>query len=153
MRPMVAAAFIFLSGCGGGCCEQQDSASPNHGFGFAYDAMSKDGRLKLRSPGATTGDADFYAARSVAIEVCSGITAPAPPPFVAVVPRDSIGEKRVGLYFAGPPLILVDEGWPMAYEHEVLHYLLDATTGDLDPTHQHEAFHRCVFTFNDFIRP
>lgn len=151
MHRIAAALLIFMSGCGGN--SEDGTAGPsasldNHGYGFAFDAMGKEG-LKLRQPGATARDADFFEARAIGIEACSGIEAP-PPPFVIVVPRDSLGDKRIGLYFSSPPLILIDEGWvDVAFGHETLHYLLDRSTGSPDPTHQNPVFPKCVISFPD----
>src|SRR3954463_3642082 len=106
MYRFAAAFLIFMSGCGGN--SDGNSAAPdNHGFGFQFDAVSKQG-LKLRQAGATARDADFFEVQALGIEVCSGINAP-PPPFVIVVPRDSLGNKRIGLYFNSPSLLLIDE--------------------------------------------
>jgi hypothetical protein len=136
-----------MPGCGGGGDEPQ--SADNHGYGWEFDAASKNG-LRLRKTGATTADADLLEAIAEGVEACSGINA-APPPFVIVVPKDSLG-ANVGFYLPSPPLILIDEsfGFGEAYAHEVLHYLLDVSTGNLDPNHQNPAFEKC---FPDVIFP
>lgn len=141
------AFFIILSGCGGGCCDPEPAAKTvdNHGYGWEFDAVSKGG-LRLRQSGATARDADHLEAFAVSIETCTGLDAP-PPPFVIVVPRDSLGQQRVGLYMSAPPLLLVDEGWrDVSFAHETVHYLLDWTYGIIDATHQNSAW-RCAMTF------
>jgi hypothetical protein len=148
-RPLFSALLLLaLAGCGGGCC---DEPSPdNHGYGWQFDAESRNG-LRLRQAGATTRDADFLELIASSVEGCSKIEHAPPPPFVVVAPPDSLkdvgGRTQFGLYFSAPPLIVLDEARLfIAYPHETLHYLLDATTGNPDAEHHHTAFSTCVFS-------
>src|SRR5678815_555048 len=127
MRKLLGVMLIALSGCGG------DSGIPdNHGFGFAYDSVGTQG-LHLRKTGATVEDANALEARARTVGICANITAP-PPPYVIMVPQGSIGNGLVGFYESSPPLILLETD--AVFEHEVLHYLLDLSTGNPDPEHK-----------------
>lgn len=142
----ICLAITLLAGCGGGSSEIDSDELDNHGYGWEFDAISANG-LKLRKPGATARDADFLEAIAKVVETCVSIDA-APPPFVIIVPKGSLGQQLVGAYMSGPPLIVLDESWAdVAYPHEVLHYLINVSTGAQDPTHQHFGFSKCVMTF------
>lgn len=142
MRLLFMTLILLMTGCGGGGSGEGNN---NHGYGWEFDAVSTNG-LKLRRPGATNRDADFLEAIAQTVERCSGVDT-LPPPFVISVPKESLGQA-VGVYFSSPPLIVVDESWfDVAYPHEVMHYLIEVTTGNLDQTHQHPGFSNCVLTF------
>jgi len=146
MRTTVVAFLIVLSGCGGNSGSNGGSSPSasldNHGYGFQYDAEGSRG-LHLRWSGSSSIDAKSLEARADTIEICAGITAP-PPPFVIIVPKDSLGPPIVGLYLSAPPLILLDQGWIPRYEHEMLHYLLDYATGNADPDHKQPVWASCL---------
>jgi hypothetical protein len=144
MRIAIAVVLVALSGCGGG---GDDYSADNHGFGWEFSAVSSGG-LHLRrpnDPGFWPGPIETKVmqmeARFHTIEGCVGIEAP--PPFVIVVPPDGVPGPPVGLYYSDPPLILIEND--LAFEHEVVHYLLDYRTGDPDAAHANPAF-RCAFT-------
>jgi hypothetical protein len=140
MKSILYALLFALSGCGG---ESSDSAADNHGYGFAFDAVSRQG-LHLRSAGAQTRDAqDLEARASVVAIVCLGLSEPLPPPppFVVTIPDGALPEPHNGWYYSGPPLILLETN--RVFEHEALHYYLDVTTGNMDPTHAGAAW-ACV---------
>lgn len=133
--------LLLLSGCGAGGGEEHDD---NHGYGWHFDAQGTQG-LRLRQAGAQPLDAQFLEAISDSVSTCSGIEGP-PPPFVIIVPAESLDGKVIGLFLNDPPLVLVDEAWlHIAYPHEVLHWLI-ANSGDPRTGHSHPAFQDCVFT-------
>ena len=61
-------------------------------------------------------------------------------PFVIVVQPDTLPKLETGLYYSGPPLIVLESD--TAFEHEVVHYLLDYATGNPDKNHAGQAW-RC----------
>jgi hypothetical protein len=141
MKSILYALLFALSGCGG---ESSDSAADNHGYGFAFDAVSRQG-LHLRSAGAQTRDAQDLEARAAVVAiVCLGLSEPLPPPppMVVFVPQGTLPTPSRGWYYDRPPLILL-EVVTAAFEHEALHYYLDVTTGSLDPAHTSAAW-ACV---------
>lgn len=140
---MICVLLIAMSGCGGG--DSTESSPDNHGFGFAFDAVSTNG-LHLRRPndpglwpGPIQTAVEFMEARFHTVEVCVGVTAT--PPFVVVLAPESIAGPAVGLYYSNPPLIVLDND--LAFEHEAVHYLLDFRNGNPDSGHADPAF-RCA---------
>lgn len=118
-------------------------ADDNHGYGWTSNATGPRG-MQLREPGATTQAASDLERYAVTVAACAGIDAQ-PPPFVIVVPRDSL-YPHIGWYFSNPPLILVDEIFrDVAFAHEMVHYLLEQSTGDLDADHASPLFRLCGF--------
>jgi hypothetical protein len=130
--------LIVLSGCGGGSTDEPE----NHGYGWQFDAVSSGG-LRLRKTNATEDDANEYERLSKWSENCVG--ADAPPPFVIVVPKGSLLPSATGRYFSNPPLIVIDESVSTSYGHELVHYLLDQSTGDPDISHASALFLKCTF--------
>jgi hypothetical protein len=134
VKKATAALLIVLSGCGG-CGGSSDSEADNHGYGFAFDATSRNG-LHLRRTGAQSRDAQDLEARAAVIAiVCLGLSEPLPPPppFVIAVPDGTLSEPFNGWYYSNPPLILLETNG--VFEHEAVHYYLEVTTGSPDPTH------------------
>jgi hypothetical protein len=133
--------IVLLHGCGGGGDDMP--ADDNHGYGWGSDATGHRG-MQLREPGATTQTASDLERYAGTVSACAGIDAP-PPPFVIVVPRDSL-YPHIGKYLRDPPLIIVDEIFrDVAFAHEMVHYLLDYSTGSLDADHVSPLFVLCGF--------
>jgi hypothetical protein len=140
VRLLLPLVFL-LSGCGGGG-EDAASSTDNHGYGWQFNAEGEKG-LRLREPGATPQTASDLERYAGTIAACAGISAP--PPFVIVVPRDSLA-PHIGWYYSNPPLIVVDEIYrDVSFAHEMVHYLLDQSTGELDADHRSPLFAACAF--------
>jgi hypothetical protein len=130
----------LLAGCGSG-----NSEPDNHGYGEAFDVAGPTG-LRLRyTPVLKSGEVfanpvmfeDLYSQ----VEACTGISAP--PPFIVVVPHDSLNHydpSFIGVYLSRPSLILLYGDAYTVPRHEFIHYLLDMHTGNLDPTHKSPLF-------------
>lgn len=127
---MLGVALLLLAGCGG-------SESDNHGYGFAFDVQGATG-LKLRFNHSEPPDQRtpvwIFESRYMDVQKCTGLTAP--PPMVI----DSANGDP-GIYYSDPPLIVVTKLY--AFNHEVIHYLLDYTTGDPDSNHKSMLFKKC----------
>ena len=140
MRTIVLIVLLVLAGCGG-----SSDDTNNHGYGYQFDVMGASG-LQLRySPTLNAGDyyADiaFYESEFGRVQACTGISAPAP--FVIVVKPDQLPD-HAGYYYSNPPLIVIDDFVALAaFRHEAIHYLLDYSTGDLDPGHRSPLFQKC----------
>ena len=140
---MKAHAFLlglFVAGCGGG-----DVEPDNHGYGFSgFSVQSADG-IQIRYEidqaivsASGIGPAFFDQAFEATV-ACTGITA-SPPPRVIV--RSDKADTLCGRYFSAPPLIVL-AGHPLCFRHEVVHYLLEQSTGDPDSAHGSPLFTRC----------
>lgn len=144
MRFVLALAFIFLfAGFG-----DRDSINNNHWYGDRYDAQGASG-LKLRytptlAAGSQFTELDVYENAFLEVQRCTRLAAP--PPFVIVVPNGTFGRNAqgqiTGRYLRAPPLVLVEVP-TFAFRHEVVHYLLDFSTGDPDQRHRSPLFQRC----------
>jgi len=140
MRTLTLVVLLVMAGCGG-----SSDDTNNHGYGYQFDVMGTSG-LQLRySPTLNAGDyyADiaFYESEFERVQACTGISAPAP--FVIVVKPEQLPDHG-GYYYSGPALIVVDDFIALsAFRHEAIHYLLDYSTGDLDPGHLSPLFSRC----------
>lgn len=127
--------LIVLSGCGSHAEEPRQSGD-NHGFGWEYDAITQRG-LRLRYKPALN-DGDFLATTSLYegwfddMARCTGLRAPMP--FVIIQPLGSLDAEGVnGRYYPAPPLIQIQS--VLAFQHEVIHYLLDLNGLDVDAAH------------------
>lgn len=131
------AILLVLAGCGG-----HDPAN-NHGYGFAFDIQGASGMQVRYDPTEVSRGIpqtpvtlleQFYAE----VQACTGLSAPAP--FVIFVSNAQLGELD-GFYYSDPSLVLVKGLF--IFKHEVIHYLLDANTGNLDIEHRSPLFHKC----------
>lgn len=126
--------LLLLAGCGGG-------PDDNHGYGFAYDVQGASG-LRLRFNPAEPVDqrtpVEIFENTYMEVQKCAGLTAPAP--MVIVVPEGTFGYSG-GHYYSDPPLVVVTALF--MFKHEVIHYLLDHNTGNLDPDHLSPLFTKC----------
>ena len=134
---------LALAGCGG------DLAEDNHGYGWAYDLEGATG-LRLRySAALPPQDPSFvqqYEEAFAIIQACAGMTAP--PPFIILVPLDSLppqpdGTEVRGRYYLNPSLLVVEgsgTGHTSTVRHEAKHHVLFSATGDADPFHRHPLF-------------
>jgi hypothetical protein len=129
--------LIVLSGCGGGSTDEPE----NHGYGWEFDTTSALGQ-KVRLSNVGVGDGQLFDDLFQRALSCTGIQAP-PPPYVVFVKAGELS-PHTGFYYPNPPLILLDERDAFAYSHEVIHYLLDVSTGNLDPEHKSRLFATCT---------
>jgi hypothetical protein len=147
MRLVIVLLSLLVAGCGSG----GEDAADNHGYGYEFDVQGTTG-LQLRyspvlSASDRFSDVSLYERAFAEVEQCMNVSAP--PPFVIVVPighfgpRHPNGYMQLGSYYSGPSLILVDPGLRV-FRHEVVHYLLDFSTGNLDPAHDSAFFSICV---------
>ena len=133
--------LLLLGGCGGG--GEGPAQDTNHGYGFQYDVQGVTG-LKLRYSGAPPNlafmqDTTYYETAFSQVEACSGLQAPAP--FIILLKE----LDNDGYYWSKPSLILLKTSpYPSIIKHEMIHYLLDVNTGDLDPTHKSHLFTDCT---------
>jgi len=140
MRTIALIVLLALAGCGGSSDETN-----NHGYGYQFDVMGASG-LQLRySPTLEAGDyyADiaFYESEFERVQDCTGISAQAP--FVIVVKPEQL-PAHFGYYYSDPSLIVIHDIVALvAFRHEAIHYLLDVSTGDLDPEHLSPLFSKC----------
>jgi hypothetical protein len=131
---------LLLAGCGSG--GDNSLRVENHGYGFEFDAQGTTG-LRLRSSGSAFSDVTYYEATFAEVKTCAGIEAPAP--FVILTSLDG----PTGVYYSAPSLILLDMKHlstenSSLFKHEVVHYLLDHSTGDADPNHTSALFAKCT---------
>lgn len=147
--------LAVLAGCG------EQAIDNNHGYGWEFDAQSDNGMRLRYTPSVAVGDSlsdvQQYDTAFAAVETCTGIAAPAPP-FVIVLPQGSLGTDSgggvvLGKYFRDPVLIVtamtgqavIDPSIPLVpFRHEVIHYLLDYSTGDWDIDHHSTLFLLCT---------
>jgi hypothetical protein len=142
----IAPLLLVLAGCGGGGADDD-----NHGYGFEYDVQGVTGLRLRHSPAVTPGgtvaavisEPTLYETAFAEVQACTGLSAPAP--FVILV--NELG-GNTGFYLSNPSLILVDVRYigpfdTRALKHEMVHYLLDHSTGHLDPNHDSPAFELC----------
>lgn len=142
--------ILLLAGCG-------KADSNNHGYGYEYDVQGATG-LKLRSSALDPADPDFQALSTPPYyenawsktQECTALSATAP--FVILVKVGALGSDKAGLYLPDPSLILLDVH-AYGVRHEMVHYLLDVNTGDLDPDHKSHFFADCGgFSFGTLSR-
>jgi hypothetical protein len=140
---MKARAFLLgllVAGCGGGEVQQD-----NHGYGSSgFDVQSAVGiKIRYEIDEQTVSNSGigpaFFDQAFEATVACTGITA-APPPYVIV--RSDKADSICGRYFGAPPLIVV-AGHPLCFRHEVVHYLLEQSTGDPNSAHGSALFAKC----------
>lgn len=107
----------------------------NHGFGWEYDTAGPRG-LKLRwFAGVPPEVAAGFEVGAERVLSCMGVDAPVPH-FVIITKADNFEAGKTGFYFPDPPLILLnDSAGSSAYWHEVVHYGLDYSTGDIGMNH------------------
>src|SRR5436190_15670136 len=132
---MKARAFmlgLFVAGCGG-----EEDEQDNHGYGYSGFSVQSPVGIKIRYEideqivsASGIGPAFFDRAFEATV-ACTGITA-SPPPYVIV--RSDKADTICGRYFRAPPLIVL-AGHPLCFPHEVVHYLLEQSTGDPDTAH------------------
>jgi len=145
MRITAVLTILLLVGCGGSNDESSPQADNNHGYGYEYDVAGATG-LRLRyTPTLKAGDyyADiaFYESEFERVQDCTGISAQAP--FVIVVKPEQL-PAHFGYYYSDPSLIVIHDIVALvAFRHEAIHYLLDVSTGDLDPEHLSPLFSKC----------
>jgi len=141
MRLIALLTILLLIGCGGS--EYEDTN--NHGYGYEHDVAGSTG-LRLRyTPTLKAGDyyadIDFYETEFERVQDCTGLSAPAP--FVIVVKPEQL-PAHFGYYYSAPSLIVIHDNIAIvAFRHEAIHYLLDSSTGNLDPEHLSPLFSKC----------
>ena len=134
---VILLALLFLAGCGG---SDYEPATDNHGHGYQFDAQGASG-LKLRytpvfDASHPFSDVAFYERVFEDMQRCAGLSAPAP--FVIVIAQ----RTPAGIYYSDPPLVTIDEN-VLSLRHEIIHYLLDYATGDIDAAHGSPLFAKC----------
>lgn len=139
-------AILILGGCG-----RADDGSNNHGYGYQVTSASTDTGIATRSANAdslTIGEIDALYRKTAARMhlVRADGSMPMPPRFVLFVapPVDSQDLRLTGKTW-GDGTIAIDSRlkrhpaglgvWCIA-EHELVHWLLFVTTGDIDPDHR-----------------
>jgi len=140
MIRLLTLLVLLLSGCGG-----SEVTNNNHGYGDYYDVRGDSGLALRYSPTFDQNDplarVSRYETEFNEVMACTGITAP--PPMVIVKPNGSL-RPYDGYYYPDPDLIVVEPGTlTVTFKHELVHYLLDRSTGDLDPHHKSYLFLKC----------
>lgn len=131
---------LAVAACGGMSSEDAN----NHGFGWQFDVQGPTG-LKVRydpaelKQGFPQTPIHIFENQYNGMQKCAGLYAP--PPFVIFVTEESLPNNG-GWYYSSPPLITIKGLF--VFNHEVLHYLLDMNTGDLDPNHLSPLWQKCV---------
>lgn len=135
---------LLLAGCGSG--DESPPPPDNHGYGFQADVQASGMSLRY-SPVLNAGDPHaavaFYQSEFESVEQCTGISGPIPP-FVIVVNIGDLGLAPSGVlingaYFSNPSLIVIDTTVAAA-RHEMIHSLLESSTGDSDGNHKSHFF-------------
>jgi hypothetical protein len=157
MRILAAAILLALAGCGDvGDGSYSAAENDNHGYGWNFDVVGATG-LRLRytpvfAAGDQVADPAFYEKGFAEVQRCTGLSAPAPS--VIIVARGTLefdDGHFGGLYYNKPSLIALDESIVL-YRHEMIHYLLDYVTGDLDPKHTSDIFKQKLCESDAFTR-
>lgn len=135
----VLSAFMAVTGCGGGSVDQDN----NHGFGWQFDVQGSSGLRVRYDPeelrrGFLQTPIHIFESQYNEVQKCAGFYAP--PPFVIFVSDESLPDYG-GFYYSDPPLITIKGLF--IFKHEVIHYLLDYNTGNLDPSHASPLWGRC----------
>ena len=131
---------LAVASCGG---DGSSDDPNNHGFGWSFDVQGATG-LKVRydpeelKQGVPQTPVHIFENQYNEVQKCAALYAP--PPFVIFVPDESLPDNA-GFYYSDPPLITIKGLF--IFKHEVVHYLLDYNTGDLDPSHASPLWGHC----------
>lgn len=122
----------------------------NHGYGYDYHYYDADTGLHYRDDRGTGRDPQTVIDIWRRTASCMGAAElNAPMVIYTDDPQACARFDSESCYLADPPLVIIGTyaEWTAelyAVRHELVHYILDVTTGDLDPEHSSPAFDVCV---------